>query len=84
MHWASDHRNHHRLVDQYERDPYSAGRGFWFSHMAWILRKHESSRDDFSNVKDLMANPVVRYALDNTARDSHLLAFLTYGAEYGG
>ena len=29
--WASDHRNHHRFVDDNERDPYSAKRGFWFS-----------------------------------------------------
>ncbi|MCZ6633252.1 MAG: acyl-CoA desaturase [bacterium] len=61
IHWTSDHRNHHRFVDRDERDPYSAGRGFWFSHMGWILRRHESAKDDFSNVKDVMADPVVQW-----------------------
>ncbi len=28
--WASGHRTHHLHVDDNERDPYSAGRGFWF------------------------------------------------------
>jgi stearoyl-CoA desaturase (Delta-9 desaturase) len=59
MHWASDHRRHHQYVDDNERDPYSAGRGFWFSHMGWILREYESGKEDFSNIKDLMQDPIV-------------------------
>ena len=54
-----------------------------FLHMMWILRKHESSQDDFSNVKDLMADPVVRYALDNPPGTA-IAGFPMYGAEYGG
>jgi len=30
LHWASDHRVHHKHVDQNDIDPYSAGKGFWF------------------------------------------------------
>ena len=30
--WASSHRTHHRHVDHIDLDPYSAKRGFWFSH----------------------------------------------------
>ena len=59
LHWASDHRRHHRFVDDNDRDPYSAGRGLWFSHIGWILRDYPSGRDDFSNVKDLQRDPVV-------------------------
>ena len=59
MHWASDHRRHHQYVDDNERDPYSAGRGFWFSHIGWILREYESGKEDFSNIKDLMQDPIV-------------------------
>jgi stearoyl-CoA desaturase (delta-9 desaturase) len=58
MHWASDHRRHHRFVDDNQRDPYSAGRGFWFSHIGWILRNHESSKEDFSNIKDIQQDPI--------------------------
>ena len=31
--WVSGHRTHHRHVDHRLDDPYSAKRGFWFSHM---------------------------------------------------
>ncbi len=57
--WASAHRRHHQFVDDNERDPYSAGRGFWFSHIGWILRNHGSGKEDYSNVKDLQQDPIV-------------------------
>ncbi|GAL10408.1 fatty acid desaturase [Vibrio astriarenae] len=28
LHWSSDHRPHHKFVDNNEKDPYSAKRGF--------------------------------------------------------
>jgi stearoyl-CoA desaturase (delta-9 desaturase) len=59
LHWASDHRRHHAHVDNNDKDPYSAGNGFWFSHMGWILRNYESGKEDFSNVKDLQRDPIV-------------------------
>tara|TARA_B110000503_G_C7171773_1_gene424658 strand:- start:2243 stop:3424 length:1182 start_codon:yes stop_codon:yes gene_type:complete len=57
--WASDHRRHHRHVDDNERDPYCARRGLWFSHMGWMLREYNSEAQDFSNVPDLLRDPVV-------------------------
>ena len=57
--WASDHRRHHRYVDDNGRDPYSAGRGLWFSHMGWMLREYPSSKQGFDNVVDLQRDPVV-------------------------
>jgi stearoyl-CoA desaturase (delta-9 desaturase) len=57
--WASGHRRHHRHIDDYDQDPYCAGRGFWFSHMGWMLRDYEASQDDFSNVRDLQRDPIV-------------------------
>lgn len=59
--WASDHRRHHRYVDNNARDPYSAGRGFWFSHIGWIVRDYESAQVDYSNVRDLEQDPIVRW-----------------------
>ncbi len=61
LHWASDHRRHHQFVDNNDRDPYSAGRGFWFSHIGWILRNYDSHVEDFSNVKDLQKDPIVMW-----------------------
>jgi stearoyl-CoA desaturase (delta-9 desaturase) len=59
--WASQHRAHHRFVDDVNRDPYSAKRGFWFSHIGWILRKYPSGEPDFTNAKDLQHDPMVMF-----------------------
>jgi stearoyl-CoA desaturase (delta-9 desaturase) len=141
--WASQHRVHHQNVDDVDVDPYSAKRGFWFSHIGWILRNYPSGEVDFSNVRDLQRDPIVAfqhkyyvpitlamnvalplalgalfgdvwgmfllagvlrlvinhhvtffinslahmwgsqpYTDENTARDNHVLAFITYGEGY--
>jgi stearoyl-CoA desaturase (delta-9 desaturase) len=59
--WASSHRRHHRHVDDNERDPYSAKRGFWYAHMGWMLRHWPVARDDLSNVGDLKKDPIVAF-----------------------
>jgi stearoyl-CoA desaturase (Delta-9 desaturase) len=59
--WASGHRTHHRHVDDNDRDPYSAGRGFWFSHIGWMLRDHPSGQEDFSNAPDLLRDSIVMW-----------------------
>ncbi len=59
MTWASRHRYHHKFVDNNDKDPYSAGRGFWFSHIGWMLRDYPSGDLDFSNIPDLKRDPVV-------------------------
>jgi len=62
LHWSSDHRIHHRHVDVNDADPYSAKRGFWFSHMGWMLREYQAHRyDDYSNCKDLQKDKVVMW-----------------------
>jgi stearoyl-CoA desaturase (delta-9 desaturase) len=57
--WASGHRRHHRHIDDFDKDPYCARRGLWFSHIGWMLRDYEASKEDFSNVRDLQRDPVV-------------------------
>ena len=59
--WASDHRTHHRFVDHKERDPYAATRGFWFSHIGWVLRDYPRYLPEFDNAKDLLRDPLVRW-----------------------
>jgi stearoyl-CoA desaturase (Delta-9 desaturase) len=59
--WASGHRRHHRHVDDDAADPYSAGRGLWFSHIGWMLRDHPTGKVDFSNVPDLQRDPIVMW-----------------------
>lgn len=59
--WASGHRVHHRHVDDIDQDPYSAKRGFWFSHIGWMLRAYPSGHVDFANVGDLKRDPIVMW-----------------------
>ena len=70
--WASDHRRHHRNVDDNELDPYSAGRGLWFSHIGWMLREYNTNDPDFSNVKDLQRDPIVMW------QDKHYVALTAF------
>lgn len=57
--WATDHRDHHRYVDT-EKDPYNIKQGFWYAHIGWLLTIDES-RLTYNNVKDLQANPLLRF-----------------------
>ena len=38
LNWVSDHRAHHRFVDQ-EEDPYNINKGFMWAHIGWTFRK---------------------------------------------
>lgn len=57
--WCSGHRVHHRHVDDVIQDPYSAKRGFWFSHIGWMLRNYPSGQFDYKNIPDLKADPIL-------------------------
>ncbi|BAY88724.1 MULTISPECIES: acyl-CoA desaturase [unclassified Tolypothrix] len=35
--WVGGHRQHHAHTEDISLDPYSAKRGFWWSHMLWIF-----------------------------------------------
>ncbi|KGK15969.1 fatty acid desaturase [Vibrio navarrensis] len=62
LHWSSDHRRHHRHVDDFDKDPYSASRGFWFSHIGWMLRHYNQERySDYTNCRDLQKDPIVMW-----------------------
>ena len=70
--WASDHRRHHRHVDDNDLDPYSAGRGLWFSHIGWMLRHYNNHEPDFSNAIDLQRDPIVLW------QDKHYAALTVF------
>lgn len=60
LHWSSDHRIHHKHVDDNEKDPYSAKKGFWFSHLGWMLRDYKTNPyEDYANCRDLQKDNVV-------------------------
>ncbi len=35
--WVAGHRLHHAYTEDEVKDPYSARRGFWWSHMLWLV-----------------------------------------------
>jgi stearoyl-CoA desaturase (Delta-9 desaturase) len=59
--WSASHRVHHRFIDDPERDPYCARRGFWFSHIGWMLRNYPSGDPDLRYVRELQSDPLVAF-----------------------
>lgn len=35
--WVAGHRIHHAFTEDEQKDPYSARKGFWWSHMLWLV-----------------------------------------------
>ena len=57
--WAAHHRHHHRSSDQLDDVHSPAQRGFWWSHVGWILcRKYNATRleliRDFARYPELV------------------------------
>ena len=42
--WVGHHRQHHQFSDT-ENDPHNANRGFWWSHIGWMLYTQSSDND---------------------------------------
>jgi len=61
LRWCAMHRVHHRYIDDPERDPYCARRGFWFSHIGWMLHDYPSGHADLDCARDLKQDPMVMW-----------------------
>jgi stearoyl-CoA desaturase (delta-9 desaturase) len=61
--WARDHRVHHKFSET-DADPHNAKRGFFFSHVGWLLcRKHPQVKEKGKQIdlSDLWADPILRF-----------------------
>ena len=62
--WVAGHRKHHAYTEDEDKDPYSSRRGFWWSHMGWILYPRSESFA-YENYKkfapDLARDPYYRW-----------------------
>jgi len=58
LNWSADHRRHHENIDE-DLDPYNIKKGFLWAHIGWLMVKSPNP-GDFSNVPDLVADPMVR------------------------
>lgn len=61
--WARDHRVHHKFSET-DADPYNSRRGFFFSHMGWLMmRKHPDviQKGKMIDMSDLLQDPVLQF-----------------------
>ncbi|KAM3426700.1 hypothetical protein MY4824_009857 [Beauveria thailandica] len=56
--WSRGHRAHHRYTDT-DKDPYSVQKGFWYSHIGWMVLRQNPKRIGRADVTDLDEDPVV-------------------------
>jgi stearoyl-CoA desaturase (delta-9 desaturase) len=62
-HWVRDHRVHHAHSDT-EADPHDANRGFFFSHIGWLLlKKHRAVIEAGGkiDISDLKRDPLIMF-----------------------
>jgi stearoyl-CoA desaturase (delta-9 desaturase) len=58
--WAAHHRDHHRFSDQPEDIHSPLQRGFWWSHVGWILStRHDATK--LERIKDFARYPELRW-----------------------
>jgi len=61
--WSRDHRCHHKWTDT-DADPHNINRGFFFSHMGWLLtKKHPKIKEMGAklDLSDLTSDPVLMF-----------------------
>ncbi len=54
--WVGLHRQHHKFSDT-KRDPHNSHRGFWWSHIGWMLEKVPGKNSVPTFSKDLTDDP---------------------------
>lgn len=75
--WVRDHRIHHKYTDT-EGDPHNNTRGFWFSHVGWLMMKRTPEvRQRLKNIdmSDIINDPVVQF-FDRYVKNIFNLIFL--------
>lgn len=61
--WVRDHRQHHKYSDT-DADPHNANRGFFFSHIGWLMSKKHPKVFEYGqkiDMSDLEADPWVMF-----------------------
>ncbi|MBA3821558.1 MAG: acyl-CoA desaturase [Deltaproteobacteria bacterium] len=60
--WAAHHRNHHKHSDEPQDTHSPVQRGFWWSHVGWILStQHANRHDHHDRIKDFARYPELRW-----------------------
>jgi stearoyl-CoA desaturase (delta-9 desaturase) len=57
--WAANHRDHHRYADT-DRDPHTPQKGFWWSHVGWVLAP-AYKQVDYATISEFSKYPELRF-----------------------
>jgi stearoyl-CoA desaturase (Delta-9 desaturase) len=74
--WAANHRQHHKYSDQ-EEDVHSPKRGFWWSHVGWILSP-DFDETQFDRIPDMAKYPELRWLNEHFLIPPVTMAVLLY------
>jgi len=61
--WSRDHRCHHKWTDT-DADPHNVNRGFFFSHMGWLMTKKHPKIKEMGvklDLSDLTSDPLLAF-----------------------
>ncbi|XP_069702858.1 acyl-CoA Delta-9 desaturase-like [Periplaneta americana] len=61
--WVRNHRQHHKYSDT-DADPHNIKRGFFFSHVGWLMvRRHPEAREKSKTVdlSDIENDPIIKF-----------------------
>ncbi|OXU32084.1 hypothetical protein TSAR_007841 [Trichomalopsis sarcophagae] len=61
--WIRDHRTHHKFTET-AADPHDANRGFFFSHVGWLMMKRHPAVKKYGSkvdMSDIEADPVIQF-----------------------
>ncbi|CAH0055012.1 unnamed protein product, partial [Clonostachys solani] len=73
--WSYGHRVHHRYTDT-DKDPYSVRKGFFYSHIGWIIFKQNPKRQGRTDITDLNEDPIVVWQHKNYIKSAVTMAFI--------
>ncbi|XP_022168651.1 acyl-CoA Delta(11) desaturase-like isoform X2 [Myzus persicae] len=76
--WVRDHRVHHKFSET-DADPHNANRGFFFSHVGWLMqRKHPEvyRRGKTIDMSDIDNDPLVQFHTKHFLLFKMLLCFI--------
>ena len=58
--WVGLHRIHHKYSD-HQADPHDSNRGFWWSHMGWMLHHIPADQEIAKYTQDINSDPFYQF-----------------------
>ncbi|KOB77185.1 Fatty-acyl-CoA desaturase, partial [Operophtera brumata] len=88
IHWVRNHRLHHKVMislgsgphfSDTDADPHNSSRGFFYSHVGWVMvKKHPEAKlkGRLIDLSDVYGNPVLRFQQRNANWLITIIAFV--------